>query len=417
MSRPPLPIGTYGRIRCTRSGKSWVARAAFRDYDGVTRDVERTGPTKTLAENRLKEALRDRAKIAASGEIGSDSRFADLVEAWWRQWLRKPHSPRSEETYRSCVDNHVLPALGELRCREVTTARVTRVINEIEDRIGAPTAKTARSILLGIGAYGAQNDVFAANPVRDAPSVTVKKKTVTALTIPQVKQLLAFMTYDPKAISRDLADFVAFLAATGVRQAEALGVRWCDIDFEAGTVTIRHQVTRRSVRGRPRHRVSGDGGGLLLKAPKSEAGVRVFRLPTWALRMLELRRLTAGEPRIWPTVGILQPDGSITEEQLTADTAMVFPSTRFGTFGPRDPHNVHRQVKEAFAFAGLDITCHKFRKTVATAMDQAGLEAKEVAEQLGHADERVTKEHYIARKLRVASAAAEVLEPIGDLWA
>lgn len=37
MARPPLPIGTAGKIRREQLGPNiWRARTQFRDYDGVT---------------------------------------------------------------------------------------------------------------------------------------------------------------------------------------------------------------------------------------------------------------------------------------------------------------------------------------------------------------------------------------------
>ena len=62
MPRPPLPIGSHGRITVTVSASgNHVARAAYRDQDGVTRLVERTGRTPTAARNRLLAALQQRS--------------------------------------------------------------------------------------------------------------------------------------------------------------------------------------------------------------------------------------------------------------------------------------------------------------------------------------------------------------------
>jgi hypothetical protein len=70
MGRPPLPAGTYGRINVDELGeRRFRARAKYRDYDGVTRKVERAGTSRTAAENNLKQALRDRAHVSAGGEI------------------------------------------------------------------------------------------------------------------------------------------------------------------------------------------------------------------------------------------------------------------------------------------------------------------------------------------------------------
>jgi hypothetical protein len=51
----------------------------------------------------------------------------------------------------------------------------------------------------------ARNDALDHNPVRDAGRITNgRKKAPTALTEAQARQLLALLTYDDKAISRDL---------------------------------------------------------------------------------------------------------------------------------------------------------------------------------------------------------------------
>jgi hypothetical protein len=46
MPRPPLPLGTYGKIKTWQEGKAWLARAQFRDFDGIVRPVKRSGKTK-----------------------------------------------------------------------------------------------------------------------------------------------------------------------------------------------------------------------------------------------------------------------------------------------------------------------------------------------------------------------------------
>lgn len=83
MGRPPLPVGTAGKIRFERLGRRRVrARVEVRDYDGETREVNRSGPTQAAAERRLKEALRDRVGPPADGEITADTRLRDAAGLW-----------------------------------------------------------------------------------------------------------------------------------------------------------------------------------------------------------------------------------------------------------------------------------------------------------------------------------------------
>ena len=55
------------------------------------------------------------------------------------------------------------------------------------------------------------------------------------------------------------------------------------------------------------------------------------------------------------------------------------------------------------------VTSHNFRKTTATLLDQAGLSARVIADQLGHARPSMTQDVYMGRKL-VDGRAVEALE-------
>jgi hypothetical protein len=86
VGRPPLSVGTYGSISTTPYGTGYRARTLYRDYDGVTRRVERHGQTKGAAERALRLALRDRMHVGAEAEITPDTRSLGL---------RRPGSPKS----------------------------------------------------------------------------------------------------------------------------------------------------------------------------------------------------------------------------------------------------------------------------------------------------------------------------------
>ena len=87
MSRPPLPIGTYGEITVTpvRGRRPrFRARVRFRDVDGITRQVERVGTSRTAAVNNLRAALRDRQWTPAEGEITAESTIGVVAAVWLR---------------------------------------------------------------------------------------------------------------------------------------------------------------------------------------------------------------------------------------------------------------------------------------------------------------------------------------------
>src|SRR5690348_2788283 len=92
MSRPPLQIGTWGKIsRDEVSPGVWRAMARFRDFDGVTRKVEARAAATSKndkggkAERLLIAALTDRA-MPAGEDITSDTRISKLGVIWWAEF-------------------------------------------------------------------------------------------------------------------------------------------------------------------------------------------------------------------------------------------------------------------------------------------------------------------------------------------
>jgi Phage integrase family len=89
----------------------------------------------------------------------------------------------------------------------------------------------------------------------------------------------------------------------------------------------------------------------------------------------------------------------------------VFPNARGGV---RDPSNTRRDLRTARGSEEFEwVTSHLFRKTTATVLDEAGLSARVVADQLGHARPSMTQDVYLGRKA-VSRDAADALEGIVD---
>ena len=97
------------------------------------------------------------------------------------------------------------------------------------------------------------------------------------MTAAQASQLRAALTYDEKAVKRDLPDFVSMMLATGLRIGEVCAITWDCIDFDAGTIRTGGIVVR------------VPGKGLQNKtAESSKVTPRLLRLPSWAVEMLRI---------------------------------------------------------------------------------------------------------------------------------
>ena len=373
-----MALGTAGAIRIYKTDTGYRARVLVRDYDGHVRAVERNAGSKIAAERALKLALRDRAPGKTGGEITADSRVLILAEAWYASL--SDLSPITLQAYRDRLDRQLLPRLGQLRIRELSVGILDRHLRDIAEQHGIATARMCRSVLSGMCALATRHDALPHNPVKDLGRINGRSKTAPrALTIPQLQQLRAALTYDDRAIARDLPDLVAFLMATGLRIGEACGLTWNAIDLEAGLVEVRAAAVR--VRGE----------GLAIKSTKTDAGRRTLILPRWCTATLRDRA---------------RRDGAMAAGN---GARPVFPAPLGGW---RDPSNTQADLRDAFTAAGFDwVTTHVFRKTVATLMDHAGLSARAAADQLGHANTSMTTDVYFGRKVAFTGAAA-VLEAL-----
>jgi integrase len=261
--------------------------------------------------------------------------------------------------------------------RELTTGAIDRHLRAVKEKNGAGTAKLTRTVLSGMCGLAARYDALDRNPVREASPITrtAARKAPQALTAAQAAQLRAALTYDEKAVKRDLPDLVSMMLATGLRIGEVCAITWDRIDFDAGSVQAGGMVVR--VRGR----------GLEIKTDEtSKAKPRILRLPSWAVEMLRLRAghfLRSSDP--------------------------VFPAPLGGL---RDPSNTQADLRQAFEAAGFEwVTSHVLRKTVATVLDQAGFTARVIADQLGHSKPSMTQDVYMGRNAPIDTTGG--LEALG----
>jgi integrase len=306
---------------------------------------------------------------------------------------------KSRETYEYVVKNQVLPALKAVRLREIRPAVITRALTAIAAESGPGSAKTARTVLAGMFDLAVADDAMQANPARGLRigSGRARKSTVHALTPGQVDEIADSLRSSQRAMALDLPDLVEWMLGTGMRIGEACAMRASVL--RATTAEVDATAVR--VKG---------VGLVVQERPKSAAGWRVLALPQYLVAMLERR---AAELRLHARKVTFLNDRD--EYRLEADPGIAFPSPNGHL---RDPSNTAGDLREARDAIGREdeeqtgpygwVTSHVFRKTVATRLDEAGLSARQIADQLGHAKPSMTQDDYVGRKV-VSAEAARIL--------
>jgi integrase len=386
MGRPRLPVGTHGKVRCYRTAAGWFATTKFRDYDGVIRRVERSGRTKAAAERALKEAIRDRTTPADEGAIKPNTRFEDAAALWLEDFQAAvdsgARSPTSRETYEGRLNGIVLPAIGSLEMQELTVARLGRLLRTTQVQQSTSTAKTVRTVLSGVCALAVRHGALKSNPVRDVANLEGRKVSSRSLTMAELVDLLTKLDNDPVAVRHDLPDLARWYAGTGERTGEGLAVHWHHLDLDAGTADWAGSVIR----------VKGEGQSI--NHGKTDVSERALALSAWLVDMLRERRV-----RLADRFGVDVDDL----------TGPVFPNS-LGKL--RDKHNTLARWRDFRDRAGYPwVTIRTFRRSVATLLDEAGLSAREIADQLGHSKVSTTQDVYMGRRV-TSRKAADALESI-----
>ena len=154
--------------------------------------------------------------------------------------------------------------------------------------------------------------------------------------------------------------------ALGLRQGEALALRWTDIDMEAGNVTVRAGLQRQ-------------GGKLVLVEPKTPRSRRTIAAPPIVVAALRSHRSRQLQDRL----------AAGSEWQ---DLDFVF-CTQAG--GPLDSRNVTRDFQRALTKAGLPhMRFHDLRHSCASLLLAQGVHPRVVMETLGHSQIALTMNTY-----------------------
>lgn len=398
MARQRIEIGQWGKIssKLVASGRH-RAWARYRDQDGETRTVQAFGKSGAEAERRLRAALHERSHVATA-ELSPATDITALGEAWLAELEAIGDvSPQTLAQYRTDVERTICApktGIGGLLLREATTSRIDRFLKSVAATHPAK-ARRIKVILGGMLGMAARHDAIAQNPVRETARIKGTAKAVRALSVDELAVLRrrvqlwesgapvdgADTAHVGRPRAKGLLDLVDVLLGTGARIGEILAVRWSDVDLAVtpATVTISGTVVRLP------GKVS-DGGGLVRQSrPKTDAGYRIVKLPSFARDTLMRMSVNA----------VPTPDD------------LVFPSAS-GTL--RDPHNVRRQWRDARGEQFAWVTPHSFRRTVATLIDRETT-TEDAASQLGHSGTAVTRKHYIEK----AAAAPDLTAVLDQL--
>ena len=331
---PTYEAFVYSAREGKKLRKSFPTLAAARNWRADASTAVRKGTLRSPVSTTIGEAWDQWVAGAREGTIRT--RSGDKFK------------PSALHGYAQMMQARVLPWFAAARMSEVNRHDLQDFTDGLlAEGLAPSTVRNALMPLRAVYRRAVKRGDVAVNPTigLDMPAVRGRRDRIASPA--EAVQLLAVLDETDRAIW-------ATALYAGMRRGELLGLRWEDVDLQAGLIRVERAFDPRA--------------GLFV-APKSRAGVRRVPIAAALREFLIAQRLRAGR-----TNGLV-----------------------FGASGtePFDSAAAARRAKAVWRNAGLvPIGLHEARHTFASLMIAAGVNAKALATYMGHSSVTITYDRY-----------------------
>ena len=287
----------------------------------------------------------------------------------WLPAMRAVIRANTWAMYRMNITAHIIPALGDVPLQSLTAARLNVLYADMLDHgrrsgRGGLSPRTVRIV-----------HAIIRRALKDAVKWDLATRNVADLADPPTSSTPDMRVWSPTQLrqfldhARDHRLYPAFhlLITTGMRRSEVAGLRWAELDLDAGRLSVTQTLTTTS-----EHK-------LTFAEPKTKKSRRALGLDAATVKVLRAHRARQAEERlaaaaVWQDHGLVfcHEDGS-----------------------PVNPESVSKLFGRLVATSGLPrITLHALRHSYATAALVSGVPTKALSERLGHSTTAVTSDIY-----------------------
>jgi integrase len=288
---------------------------------------------------------------------------AITLDEFLDRWLDNAAKPklrlRSYQSYESLLRRYVRSVLGGRILSAITPLDVQDAYHKMIDRgLSARTVRYTHSVLRSAMRQAMRWRLLLQDPTDGAQLPRLGRREVRVLTAEQSRSFLS------AALNTHYGSVFAVALTTGMRPSEYLALKWHDIDWNRGTVSVVRTLERAS-------------GLWRFAETKRARSRRIIKLQDWVLETLkDVQGATRqSDGYSWPAV---------------AELIFTTPTGR-----PIHSDKLAKRFKAILRQVGLPaIRLYDLRHTAATLALSAGVPPKVVAEQLGHASAAFTLDVY-----------------------
>jgi integrase len=343
------------------------------------RTVTATAKTQQESKRRAKEKVHQ-LPVANNGKVVGANKVT--LGEYLLPWLDFHHKNAIASTtyrrYRGLAVRNIIPALGAMQLNKITKREISNLMTSMGSLNIGPRSQNQALALLSKCMQGAvDSGLILTNPAAGMAKTPEPKSQITPLTEAQVLELLD--KYKSTFMSARL-----HIAFCGLRQGEALGLQWKDIDFVNGTIQVHQQVQ------------AVDGVRKFVKL-KTDSSVRKVVLSDTALAALHSHKSIVSRMRL-------------AAGAKWKDLDLVFPN-REGSF--QQSKLDYQRWQDALASCGIAArSLHNARHTAGTLMyaNEVGIET--IRRVLGHSSVGLTSRTYVHNAEEPLRRAAESMDNV-----
>jgi integrase len=289
----------------------------------------------------------------------------EYLDRWLTDYAKANVGPKVFQEYEGKIRTQIMPALGRHQLTKLTPLHVQRFYTHLCENgrldgkggLAGLTVVHIHRILNRSLKQAVRWQLIPRNPAEAVEPPRPGDREGRALDVQQSRRLLE--------LAADSWLYVPILLALGcgLRRGEVLGLRWRDVDLDAGQLTVA-QATEQTK------------AGVTFKSPKSKSSRRTLALP--APVVVALRRHKKEQEVRRSLLGAAYQDLDLVV--ASDDGSVVVPERLTGRF--RDFFEKHPELPR--------ISFHDLRRTSCTLLALAGVNPKVASGILGHSDIRLT---------------------------
>ena len=307
--------------------------------------------------------LRENLTLIDHGNIYENS--DTTVNMFLAEWINKMEFKLRSNTfyqYKQTISKHILPYLGNLKLKDLQASRIENFYIQLtKAEVGVRTVRLVHSILHCAFEHAVRYGWLIKNPSHRVLLPRYRQKEMHVLEEHEVTKFLTSAQKSPYHALYHIA------LVTGMRQGEIFGLKWSDLDWNTGKLSIKRQVQH----------VPGKSWDF--SEPKTRAGKRIINLGNNSLALLHTQYKRV--------IFLKQIAGKYWKEN-----DLVFPSS---VGSPLNPSNLRKDFLKVLKDAGVSIIrFHDLRHTAASLMLNHGIPIIVVSNILGHSKPSVTLDVY-----------------------